>query len=215
MPVDPADLLWRFNEECTGAEPPPFEPYLSEVDEPQVRAELTRDLLCCAASHYGWTVGELMNRAQRLRASYPEIHVSLGDILRAYYEDSVLSEKLLSWNEVASYAEEIPSLILRAPGEPIGLGEKLLGRYVLKRRLGRGSFGVVFEAWDDDEQRSVAVKVAHACIHQRRITCSLAKLGFRKSFATPISSGSSTSHTMRTPQVSSSWSISTGRPFGR
>ncbi|MCP3689418.1 MAG: protein kinase [Gammaproteobacteria bacterium] len=36
-----------------------------------------------------------------------------------------------------------------------------IAKYVIKRRLGRGSMGVVYEAYDPFVQRSVAIKVAH------------------------------------------------------
>ncbi|MEM7051505.1 MAG: serine/threonine-protein kinase [Acidobacteriota bacterium] len=47
-----------------------------------------------------------------------------------------------------------------------------LGRYQVRRRLARGGFGEVFEAWDPDLKRAVAIK-----------TCSAAEASLRRRFA--------------------------------
>lgn len=37
-----------------------------------------------------------------------------------------------------------------------------IAKYEIKRRIGRGSMGVVYEAFDPFVQRTVAIKVAHS-----------------------------------------------------
>ena len=37
-----------------------------------------------------------------------------------------------------------------------------IGKYEIKRRIGRGSMGAVYEAYDHFVQRTVAIKVAHS-----------------------------------------------------
>src|SRR5271157_4824426 len=47
-------------------------------------------------------------------------------------------------------------------GRELRSGSLLAGRYELLRRIGQGGFGVVWQAYDEERQRHVAVKVLHA-----------------------------------------------------
>lgn len=48
----------------------------------------------------------------------------------------------------------------REPGDPLGRGV-LLGRYVVLGELGSGAMGAVYEAFDPQLERKVALKVMH------------------------------------------------------
>src|SRR5262249_31996581 len=48
----------------------------------------------------------------------------------------------------------------RTPGPALGVGDQV-GRYQLVERIGRGGFGVVFEALDSELGRRVAIKLMH------------------------------------------------------
>ncbi len=54
--------------------------------------------------------------------------------------------------------EVSPADLKGPPGEPI----RRLGKLMLLEELGRGGMGIVYRAWQDDLQRVVAAKVAHA-----------------------------------------------------
>ena len=56
------------------------------------------------------------------------------------------------------------------PGEQItdSLTERRIGRFVVEKRLGRGTFGAVYLAHDEQLKRAVAIKVPHAHLVARR-----------------------------------------------
>ena len=59
----------------------------------------------------------------------------------------------------------------REDGDPLPLGT--LGDYTLRRQIGRGGMGVVYEAWENSMDRAVALKVLPAGVPRttRRPTC--------------------------------------------
>ena len=58
----------------------------------------------------------------------------------------------------------------------IRVGSVLLDRFEIKRRLGKGSYGVVFEAFDNSDQTPVAVKVSYFCRQNKERNITEAKL---------------------------------------
>ncbi|MEK6701515.1 MAG: serine/threonine-protein kinase [Planctomycetota bacterium] len=62
---------------------------------------------------------------------------------------------------------ELASLLQNAAEtSPLGHApEQACGKYVLKERLGEGSFGVVWRAWDAELRRYVALKILHNAHH--------------------------------------------------
>ncbi len=87
-----------------------------------------------------------MNRGERftpeaIRAEHPDLAEAILDHLETFVDLSRETEET---------------------GEPERLGS--LGDYVLKRRLGRGGMGVVYEAWEGSMDRRVALKVLPAAI---------------------------------------------------
>ncbi|MBI4583033.1 MAG: protein kinase [Planctomycetes bacterium] len=88
------------------------------------------------------------------------------DGLLAEYVDRMQSGEILLKEEILRDHPDIGSELLRklqvfqdigfqADGEPLGT----LGDYTLRRQIGRGGMGVVYEAWENSMDRRVALKV--------------------------------------------------------
>ncbi|MCC7143809.1 MAG: serine/threonine protein kinase [Candidatus Eisenbacteria bacterium] len=76
-------------------------------------------------------------------------------------------ESLLAFETVADAGPEAAQTLALAPRESLGPlrepapGERI-GGYLLRQKLGEGGMGVVFEAWQENTQRVVALKLIHA-----------------------------------------------------
>ena len=80
---------------------------------------------------------------------------------------------LASDEEGGSFIEEAigtAASTLDEPSDPVEIRGRA-GKYEIRGRIGRGGFGIVYEGWDPDLQRRVAIK-----------TCSSADAGLRRRF---------------------------------
>ena len=97
------------------------------------------------------------DRVQDIVAEYVE-RLNLGDEIRP---DEVLSEHPDLAAEILDHLECFLDLASRPSADdnhPLGT----LGDYTLRRQIGRGGMGVVYEAWENSIDRAVALKVLPA-----------------------------------------------------
>ncbi len=130
----------RFERELESARKPLLEDFL--VSEPALRPYLLEALL---------------NVEIRFRRSQGE-RVESGDFFRRFPADQPIVEQAFHGTaETTSTATRLPPVSV-ARGRPDTDPEKL-GRYLIRKRLGKGGFGVVYLAHDPKLDRNVAVKV--------------------------------------------------------
>lgn len=135
-------------------QPPNLEDYVGRIAAPH-RSALLRELLEVEVE-YRRKRGEIP-RLDQYRQRFPNevsvIHEAIGS-------DADLYETTRHYpgdrNEsTADVAFGLPNVKISDPPERIG-------RYRIEKPLGRGAFGQVFLAWDEELHRQVAIKVPHA-----------------------------------------------------
>jgi serine/threonine protein kinase/formylglycine-generating enzyme required for sulfatase activity len=133
----------RFEDAWRAGRQPRIEDYLPDLPEPQ-RPGLLRELL-----HL-----EIQYRRQN---SDP---VNLVELERRFPDQVRLIRSVFA---EAQLPDQEPSTGpgSASPGAAVANLPERLGRYRITARLGRGSFGVVYQGRDDDLQRDVAIKVPH------------------------------------------------------
>jgi formylglycine-generating enzyme required for sulfatase activity len=143
----------RFQSAWRAGQRPPIEDHLAGLPGP-ARTVLLRELLELELScrrRAGETVCP-----EEYRQRFPE-HAALIE--------SIFREEAGELAGVASAAQDSAgSSVATGPEGPRGDDSALpphLGRYRVTARLGAGAFGVVYQAYDDDLERDVAIKVPH------------------------------------------------------
>ena len=84
-------------------------------------------------------------------------------IVTEYVERLNAGEELSPFEILAAYPDHGPEILkdldayasLERDSSPLGT----LGDYTLRRQIGRGGMGVVYEAWENSMERQVALKV--------------------------------------------------------
>jgi len=118
--------------------------------------------------HYRVTLGELARGVPVSRA------LLMCEVSRRASEhpDSLREELLTRYPDALREVEVVIGMIAlisgagegdaneRDPGSPLGAGTRL-GKYELRERIGAGSFGEVWRAWDTELARHIALKVLH------------------------------------------------------
>jgi serine/threonine protein kinase/formylglycine-generating enzyme required for sulfatase activity len=132
----------RFEKAWQAGQRPRVEEFLGDISEPE-RSELLRELLGLELD-YRRRASETLD-SEEFRQRFPE-HVEL---VCALFGQAVASSR--------EAVDTGPQLDAVAETEP----PRRLGRYRITAKLGSGAFGAVYQAYDEDLERVVAIKVPH------------------------------------------------------
>jgi predicted Ser/Thr protein kinase len=142
----------RFEAAWKAGQRPRIEDHLGEVAEPE-RPSLLRELLAMELSLR--RRGGETPAGEEYRKRFPE-HAGL---VQAVFDEKAGVASKHPGKADASH------IGVRTVAEPVGAGgagaPPHLGRYRVTAQLGQGSFGIVYQGYDDELRREVAIKVPH------------------------------------------------------
>jgi hypothetical protein len=146
------NLCTRFEAAWKAGREPRIEDFLEDVPEPE-RSRLLRELLAVELEyrhHQGETL--VLDDYRQRFPDQAEVVVAVFRAAGGWVGPSA-GESASSHQQVSTGPD------VRCPGEPEQ--PERLGRYRITGTLGKGGFGVVYQGYDDDLHRAVAIKVPH------------------------------------------------------
>lgn len=155
--ADLAEALWRHDAAGGGQEL--RRRAVADWADPASRARLHVELLRSDLSRSVTASGlaaQLVEAADELNNRELTI-----ELCRGIYEDTSSTSKGASWADFAVVGYSAEELQLMMSGESLFLGQIVLDRFKIERRIGRGSFGVVYQADDRLTGMAVALKSSY------------------------------------------------------